>query len=169
MSRRDELVKVSRLASLFGCSERQVQLFASRDGMPKAKHGLYHLDECVRWRIATLESQIAEKSQAAAELTLEREQTRRTKAEADLKELDLKERKGELIPIFAYRDLMASKIATARQQLLNLPSRIAHMLAHLDTPALKAKLRDGIHEALTALSLPEGENDNAADIAGSAD
>jgi phage terminase Nu1 subunit (DNA packaging protein) len=169
MSRREELVKVSRLAELFSCSERHVQLMASRDGMPKAKHGLYHLDACVKWRIAWLESQMAEKSKQAEELSLDKEQTRKCKAEADLKEMDLRERKGELIPIAVYRELMASKITTARQNLLNLPARIAHELVGLELPVLKAKLRGGVHAALTALAVPEGEDDEQhADAAGSA-
>lgn len=164
MSRRNELVQVSRLAKLFGCSERQVQLLAARHGMPKAKHGLYHLDECVRWRIAQLEAQLADKSkqQPGEEGSLDKEQTRKTRAEADMKEMDLRERKGELIPITVYREQMASKIGTARQQILNIPARIAHELVGLELPALKAALRDGIHAALAAMSMPAAEDDGAA-------
>jgi phage terminase Nu1 subunit (DNA packaging protein) len=162
MSRRNELVPVSRLAKLFNCSERQVQLFASRDGMPKAKHGLYHLDECVRWRVVTLTNELSNKSKQTEERNIDRERARDISAGADLKELKLKERRGELVPISVYQQRMAQKISTARQQLLNLPSRVAHELVGLELLPLKTKLREGVHAALTALSTPAEEDDGAA-------
>jgi phage terminase Nu1 subunit (DNA packaging protein) len=153
-------VTVARLARLFGCSERQVQRFVTRDGMPRAKHGLYNFDACIRWRIAILENQLSQKAATPAEeRNHDRERTRQISANADLKELKLQERRGELVTITLYQNVMARMIGTARQHLLNLPSRVAHELVGLDHKAIKAKLLEAVERALGAMQTPDREND----------
>jgi hypothetical protein len=78
---------------------------------------------------------------------------RKLKAEAELSELDLKIRKGELISLREVTEAMDTIIIEARNRLLWIPANLAPYLAAETTPAACQELVDSeIRSALTDLA-----------------
>ena len=80
------------------------------------------------------------------------QRARLLEARSEGAEIDLAERRGELIPLELFRSTMSGMILTARQQLLQLPARIAPSLEGENRNNIKLKLTVAIHGALSALS-----------------
>jgi phage terminase Nu1 subunit (DNA packaging protein) len=161
-------VSVVQLASEFGCTERQVQLLV-KEGMPKAGHGKYDLERCKTWYIHYLKAKIATRAtpdEAGEKLSFEVEQARLTKFKADFAEIELAEKRTELLPVATFESEMARMITQARQQLLQLPGRLAHQLEGEDRITIKSKLTAGIHRALASLSNGESDEHGATDASG---
>jgi len=79
--------------------------------------------------------------------------TRREGAEAELAELRLFETKGELIRVAAVKTALGVAFATAREALLQLPSRLAPQLAGETDPAtIQNLLYAEIHQVLVDLA-----------------
>src|SRR6266568_4383250 len=116
------LVDVGRVAQEFGVSERQVQLYV-QGGMPKAGHGKYDLLPCFRWYSQKLKQELSDASEKAGDL--EYEQMRNQRAMADIKELELAEKRGQLIPLATYKAHIGAQFITVRQNILALAAKIA--------------------------------------------
>lgn len=155
----DRLVDVGTLAEEFGCSERQIQLFV-RAGMPKAGHGKYAMLPCYRWYAQKLKQDLADAQNKAGDL--EYEQMRERRATADIKELDLAVKRGQLIPIDTYTKHVAAQFMAVRQNILAVAAQIAPQLEGLSRMEIKTRLQEKHRAVLTQLS--EGK-----DIANDAD
>lgn len=82
--------------------------------------------------------------------------TRREIAEANLAEMREAEEHGKLIRADAVRATWAARIASARDALLQIPSRLAPVLAaETDLAAVTLLLEDEIRQALAELSREE--------------
>lgn len=168
------IVTVAQLAKEFNRDERTVQLLA-RKGMPKAGHGQYDLEKCKTWYIAYLQQCIASRSSESGEAeddgnyNVEREQARWTAAKASIAEIDLGIKRGEVVPIQVVEDAITGVVASARQQLLALPGRIAPQLEGETRAVIKARLATAVNQTLTSLSEVKIDvnKSNAADDAGS--
>jgi len=81
------------------------------------------------------------------------EQARRRKeiALADLREMEARKRRGELIEVEAARRQWAEGLAILRDRMLALPDRLGARLAHRDEGAVRAMLRDELEVALRAV------------------
>ena len=81
--------------------------------------------------------------------------TRREIAEANLSEMKEAELRGELIRVDAIRAAWAGRIASTRDALMQLPSRLAPVLAaESDAWKVGAIMEEAIRHALTELSKP---------------
>ena len=90
--------------------------------------------------------------------------TRDKIAEADMREMAAAKRRGELIEVAAVVNVLAHDFATTRDALLQLPSRLAAMLAaERDPAAVQNLLHAEIHQALVTLA---GAPDAVREIAG---
>jgi phage terminase Nu1 subunit (DNA packaging protein) len=88
--------------------------------------------------------------------------TRREIAEASLAEINLAHRRRELILVSAVRNEMARAFAMTRETLLQLPARLAPLLAaETDSARAELLLRTELHHALTSLA---GTADAIADL-----
>ena len=166
----DNLVDVGRVAQEFGCSERQVQLFVQA-GMPKAGHGKYDLLPCYRWYMQKLKKDLSDAEDKAVDL--EYEQMRERRATADIKELELAEKRGLLIPLPVFKQEVSGMFITVKQNILALAAKIAPQLEGLDRTELKLRLHKAHREILAALATGEsdatGSNDTGQAGAGSGD
>ena len=78
---------------------------------------------------------------------------RRELAMAELKELDLAVRKGELVAAAEAEKQMGAMILNAKSKLLALPGKLAPMLAGLsDAGRVESIIKSGIYEALNELA-----------------
>lgn len=82
--------------------------------------------------------------------------TLREAAEAQIARLKLAEMQGDVIQVSAIRATWAARIASARDALLQIPSRLAPVLAaETDLAAVTLLLEDEIRQALAELSREE--------------
>lgn len=101
----------------------------------------------------------------AARLDPQAERARLDCARADLAELDLARRRGELLPTAEVSAAWAGQVAIAKGRLLAMPARIAPgMIRCRDLRSAERLLRDALYTVLTELAndaasygLPEGE------------
>ena len=88
--------------------------------------------------------------------------TRREIAEANLAEMREAEERGKLIQVSAIRATWAARIASTRDALLQIPSRLAPVLAaETDLAAVTLLLEDEIRQALAELSREEPDRTTA--------
>ena len=92
-----------------------------------------------------------------------RSRARREAAEADLAEIRLAETRGDLIRLDAVQSALGTALATAREALLQIPARMAPLLAAEADPAtVQNLLHAEIHRALVDLSGTSGRLGQAA-------
>lgn len=88
--------------------------------------------------------------------------TLREAAEARLAQLKLAQKQGEVVQVQAVRTVLAATFAAVRETMLQLPARVAPLLAvESDPAAIQTALYDEIHAALTALAAPEATLERA--------
>ena len=83
---------------------------------------------------------------------LKMEQTRKTRAEADAKELENQIRLGAIIEKDAAEKLIADRLAPIRAKMVAAPTGLASRLNPTDPELAKAVLEDWVGEVLTAAS-----------------
>ena len=115
--------------------------------LPKSEDGKYVLSEVVEayWR-----NQFDSEGLKAA-------QTRLVTAQAELKEAELAERRGELHRASAVAKVWTDNVMNARMKLLAIPSKIAPELVGQDRLTMQEKLKSAIYEALEELADYDGE------------
>lgn len=148
------IVTVEQLAREFNRDVRTVQLLV-KGGMPRRGHGQYELEVCKTWYIAYLQSKVGSRSnegENSGDYNVDLETARLKRAQADLAEIELTEKRGQVVPIAVLENSLTQVIANARQNLLMLPGRIAPELEGEARAVIKARLSQSIHTALTELS-----------------
>ena len=164
-SLKERLADVWRVAEEFGCSDRQVQKFVTA-GMPKTGHGKYDLLECWKWYAMKLKTELEEAKDDVPLRSLEWEQTRETKAKADIAELKAAQMRRELIPIEIYRQRVAAHHSVVRQNILALAGQIAPLLEGLSRIEIKTRLhqrhKDLLNSLATGKEIIDVANGNAA-------
>ncbi len=115
--------------------------------IPKSDDGKYILGEVVEsyWR-----NQFDSKGLKAA-------QTRLVTAQAELKENELAEQRGELHRASAIAKVWTDNVINARTKLLAIPTKIAPELIGQDLQTTQQKLKSAIYEALEELAEYDGE------------
>ncbi|MGN6109185.1 MAG: hypothetical protein ACTHU0_29030 [Kofleriaceae bacterium] len=80
---------------------------------------------------------------------------RREAALADLAELDVAERNGDLVPVDEVRAYITNKFAVVKTRILGVPSRVAQRLPHVATevvPVIESLLREALEELAAAFA-----------------
>lgn len=121
------LVPVSNLAKLFGLTERRVQQLAADGIIPKAERGKYHFLEAVKGYIHFLQGRAFGKGGDAVDSHTEK--TRWLKHKATLAEIEVDEKRGELISAAAVYRQDAKTMRIFTNNLQSLPDRQAAVLA----------------------------------------
>lgn len=139
-----------------------------RDGMPKLAHGKYDPQACTHWYIGRLRTAVRRKEAEGDDgkmISLDKEQTRLTKAKADNEEMTAAERRSILIPLDRYEMEMAKLVNIVKMQFLNLPARIAPKLDGLTRSETKALLTASVKGILAGLSRKGSHDGNPIDAA----
>lgn len=140
-------VTPSEAATFLQVPERTFYRLVRTGIIPKAGDGEYILGEVVEsfWR-----NQFDTEGLKAA-------QTRLTTAQAELKELELAEQRGELHRASAIAKVWTDNVINARTKLLAIPTKIAPELIGQDLQTTQQKLKSAIYEALEELAEYDGE------------
>lgn len=83
---------------------------------------------------------------------------RREAAQAELAELEVDERRGELVPVDEVRDHITNKFTVVRTRILGVPSRMAQRLPHI-AAEIAPVAEELLREALTELSDDDSTDD----------
>ena len=135
-------VTPSEAAAFLQVPERTFYRLVETGIIPKAGDGEYILGEVVEsyWR-----NQFDTEGLKAA-------QTRLTTAQAELKELELAEQRGELHRASAIAKVWADNVLNAKRKLLAIPTKIPPMLVGQDIQTIRKRLEDEIKESLRELA-----------------
>ncbi|MCI6260392.1 MAG: hypothetical protein SOV63_03740 [Pyramidobacter porci] len=126
-----------RLGDLFGMTDRRVRQLAQQGILPRDEKGRYPLRDCVLAYIAYLKSNPNE-SASVKELEYRKlkAETEERQAKADKAQLDLDERRGELISrADMYRE-WTGRCVELRAAMLGLPNELGFRFTADDTRAL---------------------------------
>ena len=120
-----------------------------RRGCPRNTEGTYDAGDVVRWRLAAMETRVREARQASE---VERMRIRRGRVEAERAEMELAERKGELLP-------RAATLAGWVARYQTLKRSIVVFLDRLDGEGFTKDQVDHCHNGLLAMlgRLAEGQ------------
>ena len=143
---RTQVISAPEAALLLRMPERSFFRLVETGIIPKSSDGEYILGEVVEsyWR-----SQFDPESLKAA-------QTRLVTAQAELKELELAEERGELHRAAAVVKVWTDNVSNARTRLRSIPVKIAPELVGQNLLVIQEKLKSVIDEALKELAEYDG-------------
>lgn len=130
MAEREEPISTAELARIFGVDERTIRNWVAL-GCPqrmRSKRPAYLLSEVVPWR-----RQRDKVESATDKPDLAAEQARKLRADADLAELKVQERRAELVPAANVERQMERLCATLRSRVLGVRGRWAPRILGLGT------------------------------------
>ncbi len=155
-------VTQAALAKLFGIDVRTIRRWTT-DGMPhEGKSGraiLYDVAVCIAWR---REEDRKEAEDLRHPKTLEEARTRKVAAEAELAELDLMERRGELGTVEEMDEVITTGFGRMRALGMGIPSRHARDFVGLKTVTAARNALRGLIAELFGAFHRMGESDEAA-------
>lgn len=137
------------IAKLLDLSNRRVQQLSKEGIIPKTERGRYELVPAVRGYIRYLK----ERSINPGVVSFDEVRARKTAAEAEMAELELLQRKGDLIPMQQVVDTWLELIASCRSKMLSMPAKLAPVVAVEDNPAVcKQIVEEQMMEALDEIA-----------------
>ncbi len=151
------------IAAAFGVSAGAVDLWKKEAAFPAAtRQGrafVYQASDVVHWfvrrevnRIVGLSNVSQDPGAAPADmLNLQQERARLARAQAETKELELAEKRGDVVGASVARQALAHAIGAARHVLLMVHAEIASTHPGLPVDVIES-IRKMHHDALTALS-----------------
>ena len=142
-----QVISAPEAATFLKISERTFNRLVASGIIPKNDYGEYILGEVVEsyWR-----NQFDSEGLKAA-------QTRLVTAQAELKEAELAENRGELHRASAIAKVWTDNVLNAKTRLLAIPTKVGPMLIGQELQTIVAKLKEAIYEALKELADYDGE------------
>lgn len=148
------LTNAKILANLFGITESRIHQLA-KEGLPKERRGKFDLLKCVRWYVKYLHAVIEKKAVPMGDSYVgEREERIRSiRADADLKEIELAEKRSQLVSIQDVEKSMTDLVLTTKARIMAVAPRLAPDLVGEDSRVMAhAKIEKALKEALLGLS-----------------
>ena len=147
------VVGLGDFARIIGRTENYVRECIT-DGMPVAQRG----DRGTSWQLETgpciwwLMQREASRARGADAQAVHDPKVRREFAQAELAEMNVAVRRGELAPVWLLRSGLEAAVMRARAKLLAIPVKVAPQIAGLKTNEAKDILETAVHDALAELS-----------------
>jgi len=152
------VIKTQQLALHLNLSERRVQQLVA-EGLPVKGRGRFDVIEASAWYVRYLQRALEKRSpnpaaypagsDAATAVQMAREKLRVTRAEADLRELELARKRGELVAVEDAAAIWEKAVEKMRARLLSSIAGAAVKCVNLETRAAAHKvLVDVVHDAL---------------------
>lgn len=140
------------IAKLLMLTERRVQQLAKEGVVPKAERGRYELAPAVQGYVRYLQDRAAGSAVQSGTIDYHVEKARKTKAEADIAEIEAAKRRGDAIDAAEVKRAWQLILGEVRANLLgNTPQRITSLVLGLDDEAkIKRVIRDEIALAMSA-------------------
>ena len=113
---------IQRIADSFGLTPRRVQQLAKEAGFPKVARGDYDELACLRWYVKFLQEKLSAGTTRADGQVTGRE--RYDTAKAEIAELELAEKRKQILTVADYEQAMTALINPARHELLAIEARL---------------------------------------------
>jgi len=139
----DEYVEVNVLAGLLKLTPRRIQQLVREGVFPKSKRlkgelkGKYHLKKCIHARL----DQLGKMAKAKGSMIEGDHSARRMKAQADMAEILVQEKKQELVPVEQVKVGYERIFSVLKQKLMAMPDRLVQLM---ETVADKEDRRETI-------------------------
>lgn len=147
---KEVIVCTSELAKLFDVADKYISQLVLEHGMPKAGKNKFNFYECVKWRFDYNEKNFEGRLQKIRE---ENTRTRLERANAEIKELDLAMKRGELVLATVVEDSWLNEIAVINAELDSFPIKAAPNLLGVKTvKKMKDKLVIEINKVKTKIA-----------------
>jgi phage terminase Nu1 subunit (DNA packaging protein) len=142
------------IAKLLLLTERRVQQLAKEGIIPKSARGRYELGPSVQGYVKYLQVRAVGNMTPAGAIDYHVEKARKTKAEADIAEIEAARRSGDSIPASEVKRAWMLILGEVRANLIgSTPQRIASRIVGLsDEGEIKRAIRDEIALSMTAAS-----------------
>lgn len=152
------------VAKLFGLTPSRIHQLV-KEGLPKEKRGKFDFVKAVKWYVRFLRSALEKKAipvgkEGEKTYVGEREaRIREITATADLKELELAEKRRELVSVGDVERVLADLVLTTKAQIMAIPPRLApELVSETSRVMVQAKLEKACKEALGYLAKSVGED-----------
>jgi len=140
-------VSSSDLAKLFGVNNTTIYLYI-REGMPQLTKNKYNLFDALQWYLGTLRNRMAA---AQENYEYEQEKARKTKIEADLKQIELDLAQGKAVTIEEAVTKTSQLLVKVKNIVMNIPQRVAPKIIGRNLKEVKLILQDEQREALNEI------------------
>ena len=140
-------VSSSDLAKLFGVNNTTIYLYI-REGMPQLTKNKYNLFDALQWYLGTLRNRM---SAAQENYEYEQEKARKTKIEADLKQIELDLAQGKAVTIEEAVTKTSQLLVKVKNIVMNIPQRVAPKIIGRNLKEVKLILQDEQREALNEI------------------
>jgi phage terminase Nu1 subunit (DNA packaging protein) len=145
------IVDGNKLALILGITERRIQQLANEGVIQKASHGRYKFVQSIHEYVRYLQGRAIRAAKVRSVTFSER--ARKTNVEAQILELRLAERTGQLISIEDAAMIWQRILSRVRGQILSLPNKIPpYLLGITELPEIKAVIEKYIYEVMNELS-----------------
>lgn len=130
----DKVVSATTLGAWLGLTARRIQQLAAECVIEKQARGRYPLESSVRNYVAWLRKQIEDRNLGRNDEPTREATARLQSARADLAEIELEEKRLELLPAADIEIAVGSLLAGVRAQVLAIPAETANELADASEP-----------------------------------
>lgn len=145
-----QLVTDAELAALAGVSARRIRQLAEQGTLERVERGRYALGPSVQ---ALIEDAAGTGSE------LQRERTRKVRADADRAELAFATERKLVAPVELMHHVMASVFGEVRANMRNIPERaVTQLIGETDQSRFKQVMRSEIDAALVSLASHDFKN-----------
>lgn len=135
------------LARELGVAARTIKLWKTIEGNPGSDSGgRYKVDDWRRWA-----AENGKKVPAGATTKSEWE-VERIKRQVERLDLELKQRRGDLVPVEDVKRWAAEMVYAFRTEILGIPGKLAPQVVGLTIAEAEIRLRQAVHDSLTKLS-----------------
>ena len=140
------------LARVLGFNRSRVTQLETSGIIHRNQNAKYLLCESVYNYI----SSIKKKKSVGADADYEKARARKMEAQADLQEMAVKKKRGELVEIQSVVDTVKSEYATTRQKIFAIPNKLARDIVHCESAKqAQGMMLEAINEALSGLEYDE--------------
>lgn len=144
---------VQTIAKLLLISERRVQQLTKEGVLPKSNRGKYELAPTIQGYVRYLQERVAGNAAQSTNIEYHKEKARKTKAEADIAEMEAARMAGELVPVEEVKMTWSNLASEVCTRLRNVPTRVvSSVIGETDENRLKSVLLNEIDSALTAIA-----------------
>lgn len=153
-------VNVKQLSKLLNVTPRRIQQLAN-EGMPRKGKGAYEDRACLLWYVRYLQEALKVKAVPSGDggyTPLKDVRHRSIMADADLKEIMLAEKRGELIEVQDVVKIFTDLVVMTKARILATPAQIAAaVVGESSRVMIQAKVDEKLREALKQLA-DDGSN-----------
>ncbi len=149
----DEIVTAAVLAVWLNLTSRRIQQLAAEGVIEKAGRGRYPLRDSVARYTGWLKRQLEDRNLGHPDDDARKESARYNAARADLAELELKQKLGQLAPTEDIELALSALLSGIRAQILAVPAETAQELAEaVEAAECHGIVEDAIHRALEEIA-----------------